>query len=153
MGMRFNGGAVKINEDVTITQPVEVEISHTNDSIRIGDGTNLIGSTEKEGKFGLDVFPLASADTPEIINKSIPLADTEVSQVLPTDTRMFHVKIRNGASSLRIAFGAGETATKYFEIHRGTAYLSPFIEGGGLTLYLRSDKASVVAEIIAWKCV
>lgn len=82
----------------TIIAPgsIAVDIDHTSDSIRLGDGTNLLTSTQNAGKTGLDVALItpitiagvATEVTLEEINSKIVVADTNnvtiVSSVLPT---------------------------------------------------------------------
>ncbi len=56
--------------DVNVT---DIVIDHANDSVRIGDGTNLIGSTVASGGRGLNVNvvnPSAAADESVIIDKA-----------------------------------------------------------------------------------
>jgi hypothetical protein len=55
--------SLRTNAQATIVVPggLEVAISHTNDSIRLGDGVNLITSTNVSGKQGLDVNIVNSA--------------------------------------------------------------------------------------------
>ena len=148
MGISIRGG-----NTVQLSAPAEVIIDHTNDSIRLGDGTNLFTGTSKGGKIGLDTYPVPYVDAFEIVNLSIPLAATEVSQAVPAGTRNFLVKIRGGNSVYRVAFGAGETATKYMEFGRGVHWTSPDFDGASVsTIYLRTDKAAQVAEFMFFKC-
>jgi hypothetical protein len=55
--------SLRTTAQATIVVPggLEVSISHTNDSIRLGDGVNLITSTNVSGKQGLDVNIVNSA--------------------------------------------------------------------------------------------
>lgn len=148
MGISIRGGNL-----VKLSAPAEVIIDHTNDSIRLGDGTDFFTSTTKGSKIGLDTYEVPYVDAFEIVNLSIPLAATEVSQSIPVGTRNFIVKIRNGASDFRIAFGAGETATKYIQFCRGQNWTSPDFDGSSVTtIYLRTGKATQVVEFMFFKC-
>jgi hypothetical protein len=55
--------SLRTTAQATIVVPggLEVAISHTNDSIRLGDGVNLVTSTNVSGKQGLDVNIVNSA--------------------------------------------------------------------------------------------
>jgi len=57
--------SLRTTAQATIVVPggLEVDIDHTSDSIRIGDGTNLITSTSASGKVGLDVNIVNSSET------------------------------------------------------------------------------------------
>jgi len=56
---------IRVDAEVTavIPGPVEVAISHTDDSIRIGDGTNLVTATVIGPDVGLDVNIIAGSIT------------------------------------------------------------------------------------------
>ena len=148
MGIRTNQG-----NTLKISTPAEVIISHTNDSIRIGDGSDLVGTTTKGGETGLNIFPVDNINLPEIVNLSLPTANTEVSQAIPSDTKVFSVKIRGGLPLWRLSYTAGGTSTNYIEMNKGTVYKSPIADLGGQTVYVRTDKASQTAEFEFWKCV
>jgi hypothetical protein len=148
MSISIRGGS-----QVSISEPAEVIIDHTNDSIRIGDGTDLVGTTSVCDEVGLNVYPLDVPNDREILPQTMVLADTEVAIAVPANTKMFSVKIRGAASKYRIAYSAGETATNYIEYLRGSIYQSPTFHVGSLsTVYLRTDKPNVIAEFEFWKC-
>lgn len=148
MGISIRGGST-----VKIAPPAEVVIDHTNDSIRLGDGTDFFTSTNKGGKLGLDIYEIPYVDAFEIANLSVALAATEYSQVIPVGTRNFFVKIRGGESTFRVAFSPGDTATNYIEFCRGQHWTSPDFDGSSIsTVYIRTDKAPVIAEFMFFKC-
>lgn len=62
IGDPVTNNLLKINNDGSID--ANVSVSHTNDSIRLGDGTNLITSTNVSGKQGLDVNVISPANLP-----------------------------------------------------------------------------------------
>ena len=72
----------------------EVIISHVNDSIRIGDGTNLVTSTTEGGKTGLDV---------NIVG------DTELSRIDGTST---HDSVRIGDQNNEVSTTANTDLSK-----------------------------------------
>jgi len=48
-------GELRVNASLSVGGGTEVIINHADDSIKIGDGTNLIGSTLIGGRYKLDV--------------------------------------------------------------------------------------------------
>jgi len=46
--------------EVVLPDNITVDIDHTEDSIRLGDGTNLLGSTVNDGLRGLNVYVVGS---------------------------------------------------------------------------------------------
>jgi len=146
-------GRIRVDTGATIIGgDLEVAIDHTEDSIRLGDGTSFFTSTSGGGKVGLDVNVL-EANTPQIFNVSIPLANTEVSQALPTGTKYFLIRVRGSSSLLKLAFSAGTSGTTFVEVNRGTVYSSPVVTAGSVTLYFQTTQASQTAEILVWKLV
>lgn len=76
---------------VSFSTPQEIIISHTDDSIRIGDGTNLVTSTAVGGKRALDIY-VANEPSVKIlnsngtsINSTNPLNVEIISQQVPTN--------------------------------------------------------------------
>lgn len=55
---------------VSFSTPQEIVISHADDSIRLGDGSNLVTSTSQSGKRGLDVYVTnpSGASAGELVN-------------------------------------------------------------------------------------
>lgn len=74
--------SIRTNVSAVIAPGLEVIISQADDSIKIGDGTNLITSTNINGKQGLDVTvtnPGALVTVPfDSIYPSYPNATTEI---------------------------------------------------------------------------
>ena len=82
-----------------------------------------------------------------IQNVTMAVASTEYTVSLPSNLKSLILRAR-GNAELRMAFGAGETATKYFTI-KGNCVLS--LSGLDLPagdIYLRSNKASTEVEVI-----
>lgn len=132
---------------------LEVIISHVDDSIRIGDGTDLVTTTTVGPKVGLDVNVVnagVEAETvPFIANVAMPTAGTEYSYNIPDNTKSLKIRARE-ASSLRIAYTAGGTSTTYFTLSRGATYEISNINSVGNTIYIQSDKDNQVLEIDGW---
>lgn len=87
---------------------------------------------------------------PIIYNVTLTNAGTEYSQTLPANTRKVLIRVRSGASDLKLAYTSGESGTKYITIPAGS---SKYLEGiyiKGETLYFQSPTASEVVEIEAW---
>jgi hypothetical protein len=100
------------------------------------------------GSSGLGI-PIKGATTPLIINLSVPLADTEVSQAIADGTKRISIKAR-GNGKLRLAYVSGETTTNYLTIWPGNEEVLDIITTNGLTLYFQSSKASETIEIHTW---
>lgn len=52
--------------------------------------------------------------------------------------------------SARIAFSAGDTSVKWVTLEAGAVYFEENLDLSGVTIYLRSNVASQVAEILEW---
>jgi hypothetical protein len=97
------------------------------------------------------IRPLAQVEagrSPTIYNISITLANTEVSQVLTTNTKNFTVKVR-GNSKLQIAFVSGESSTNFITVPPGAVFTSEGLNFSG-TLYFQTTQPSQVVEILEW---
>lgn len=85
-----------------------------------------------------------------IYNKTLTVADTEYSQVLPVGTRKVLIKERTGAADVKLAYVSGESGTVYITIPAGS---SKYLEGvylSDIILYMQSPTAGVVVEIEVW---
>lgn len=67
---------IRVTTDATVNVDGEFEInlSHLDDSVRVGDGTSLITSTNVSGKQGLDVNVIAGAMTGEFTQTGLRTA-------------------------------------------------------------------------------
>lgn len=90
------------------------------------------------------------ATAPTIYNLSMPTANTEYSQPLSTHTKKILIKTRDRTANLRIAFVSGNTATLYVTLEPGSVYSEENLDLEGVTIYLRSNKASQTVEIFEW---
>ena len=84
----------------------------------------------------------------KIYNKSIPSANTEVSQALSEGASYFEIKARNPAHEIKVAFVAEESGTNYFTISPSGNWYTKGRIVGSVTLYIQSPQAGAVAEII-----
>lgn len=131
--------------------PFEVIIDHTNDSIRLGDGTTLFTGTTVGPKTGLDVNVInaGTTTTPAITNVIVNAANTQFSHPLGANTTRFLIRARN-KGKMNIAFINGQTGTNYISLGRGSIYTENNIQNpGALTIYFQVNQTDVV-EILEW---
>lgn len=150
--VQLSDGSIDIG---TVNAELEVQLSHrdnypdvgdVHDSVRIGDGTDLL-EINPDGSINTKLtFP----SVPKVHNISIPLASTEVSFVIPAGTRKFRFKIREN-SKAQIAYASTESGTKFFSVPPGSVYIEEDVDAGTSTLYFQTVKASQTAEIITWE--
>lgn len=93
------------------------------------------------------------ATAPTIYNVTLTNADTEYSQQLPTNTARYDFQCRTGYN-IRYAFETGKVATPtapYMTLKAGGTFTSEFLPqaAGQQTVYLASDQAGAVVEIVA----
>jgi hypothetical protein len=86
--------------------------------------------------------------TPNIVNKSVPTAATEVSQTITDDTKSLIIRSRDKTAQLQLAFTATESATKYITIRPSTVLTLDQLQLTSKTLYVQSDKGSNTVEIL-----
>ena len=89
-----------------------------------------------------------SNTTPTILNVSIPVANTEVSQALPANTKHFIIRSRN-KGKLQVSFTSGQSGSNFFTIPAGSSYEDENFYTS-LTIYFQSSKAGDILEIIAY---
>ena len=91
---------------------------------------------------------LGASDTATtIINLSLPTANTEVSQVLPANTKRFTIRNRD-KKKLQLAFVTTESATKFITIMPGFVYVNDNFYTSQ-TIYIQCATASQTVEIQA----
>ena len=139
---------LEINPDgslnATITNAIDVDISHTTDSIKLGDGTNLVTTSASASKRGLDVNVLNNIDisgsvdalfvgvneyTFNEISVAAGATLTIISQLFPTDYKLRKVKGSGeniGVFSLKFS-GAG--VDKYRTTYTDFNYLLDYETG------------------------
>lgn len=87
--------------------------------------------------------------TPTIINKTLTTGGTEYEQDLPDTTRRFTIQARV-SNDFKLSFTDDESGTKYITIKAGATYTEENVDLRSKTLYLQSETAGLVVEIIAW---
>jgi hypothetical protein len=147
-------GRLRVDANATLTTSgqLEVVIDHTEDSIRLGDGTSFITSTTSGGKVALDVNVIGSSNlqtTPFIANLSMPLANTEYSYAIPANTTILKFRSRE-SGRVRFAYISGGTSSTFFTLSMGATYEVQNINSVGNTLYFQSNKTGEVIEIEGW---
>ncbi|MBA7683796.1 hypothetical protein ES703_92181 [subsurface metagenome] len=113
---------------------------------------DVVGKTGIVDSEGSDIDPIESADTPAIYNVTMPSADTEYTQALPSNCLKFLIHTRDG-TAIRLAFVTGKVATPtapYFTVPTNESYFEDHIKPSSLTLYFACASAGKVVEIIAW---
>lgn len=94
---------------------------------------------------------IVGSNTPTIANVSVPVANTQVSYVLPTNTKQYMIKVRPvSAAVLQVAYVSGQTNTNYITIPPKCFYSESELSLGGLTIYFESDLAGQTVEIVSW---
>lgn len=93
----------------------------------------------------------SGADSPDIFNVDVTLANTEYSQVLPDHTRHFLIKVRGNDAIMRVAFQSGDTNVKYVTIGLGNGFYVGDVDlPPGSTIYFQANKPGKVVEILTW---
>lgn len=104
------------------------------------------GSTGGAGTTGV-----AGVVTPLIQNVPLPTAGTEVTHVLPANTKRFAIQLRPGSkATLKLAYTLGQSGTIYFTIPPNVFHSEEGISAASTTLYIQATLAAQVAEITSW---
>ena len=92
------------------------------------------------------------AGTPEIYNVTSPgTADTEFSQALTEGTKKIMIRARESGVRIKMAFTSGQSGTNYITIPSNATFTENELTlGSGFTLYMQTNKASEVVEILEW---
>ena len=93
---------------------------------------------------------ISQASTPTIYNLPMALADTEYSQALSNYTKKIMIKTRERTTRLRFAFVSGDTDINWITIEPGAVYVEENLDLSGVIIYLQTNKASQIAEILEW---
>jgi len=94
-----------------------------------------------------------TVSTPTIYNKTLTVADTEYSQLLPSGIRQLRFRCRT-LFDVRFAFVTGKVATPttpYLTLPADCDYYSDENDLSGMTIYFASAEAGVVVELEVWK--
>lgn len=151
-------GRLRVDATLSPGGTSEIIINHADDSIRIGDGTNLVTTTTVGSNTGLDVYITNSSlplviggiETPTIQRIPILAANTEYSFNLSSVTKKVKFKA-DGKGKIKYTFTSGQSGINYYTVMKGAEEL---IDGlaltGSLTVYFQSDTAGEVLEVISW---
>lgn len=90
---------------------------------------------------------LVQATTPTIYNLSMPVANTEYSQVLADGTKKITVRARTKAE-IKIYFSSG--SSEWITLKGGAVFSEENLDLSGVTIYLQSNVGSQMAEILEW---
>lgn len=92
---------------------------------------------------------LKQVKNPALSNISIPLANTEVTIVIPAATVRFMIKARG--SKIQFAYTAGNSGTTFVTVPAGCNYSEDLInDTASLTLYVQSTLAGEIVELLTW---
>ena len=94
-------------------------------------------------------FSSGNASTPAVYNLSMPLSGTEYSQALSAGTKRILVRMRVKAAA-KLAFVSGDSGTLFLTLNPGTVFIEENLDLNGVTIYLQSNEANQVAEILEW---
>lgn len=92
---------------------------------------------------------IVQAKEPAIYNLSMPLAGTEYSQIISANAKQIMVRMRVKGRA-QIAFTSGNSGTIFFTLEPGCVYSQENLDLEGVTIYLQSNQAGQVAEILEW---
>jgi len=142
---------LRVDSSVTIGE-TEVIIDHTNDSIRIGDGTDLVTTSTIGPSVGLDVNVInnATAGTPGTSNVSAAIAGTGYQYSIPVGTKRLTIRSRE-RGRLRFAYSAGDLTSNFVTVPPGnTKTIDNIATTASITLHFSSTKNGDVLEIETW---
>ena len=93
------------------------------------------------------------ATTPVIYNVTMTSADTEYSQALPANTKMFEFGCRETGFDVRYAFETGKVAASvlpYKTLPAGVIKTVDRLNLSSVTIYIACSTAGKIMEIEAW---
>ena len=93
-----------------------------------------------------------AATTPNEYNMTMTNADTEYSQALPSGTKKFQIRVRDGTAA-RYAFTTGKVAgqtSPYFTLGAGEVYYEDNLNLTTKTIYFACGSAGKIIELLAW---
>jgi hypothetical protein len=93
---------------------------------------------------------LIQSTTNTIYNLSMPLANTEYSQVLNNGTKKLTISIQSGYPAVRVSYVPGGTNTDYVIVKPGCSYSNDGLDLNGVTVYLQTNKPAMIAAIEEW---
>jgi len=93
---------------------------------------------------------VVDATTPNVFNITSPgTVDTEFSQAIPDGTKRFSLRLR-GLGTLKFCFSNGDSNVTFITIPPGANYEAQGLNLSSITMYMQTNLASQVVELIAW---
>lgn len=86
---------------------------------------------------------------PYVANVTLTSATTEYTWTIPYKTTSFTIQSRT-ASDFKIAAVSGSSGTTYFTVKSGMSYYETEVDNWGGKIYMQSDSAGQVIEIVYW---
>lgn len=142
--------ALRTTATATLVIPptFDVDITHTEDSVRLGDGTNFISSTTVGSKTALDVNPLNVASNLSVHNLPLPSSSNVYTFSIPVGTKRISLKSRNTAK-IKINFNTTITSSMFITVPAGTVfYQENLLTASIITLYAQSSINNDSLEIL-----
>jgi hypothetical protein len=95
------------------------------------------------------------ANTPTIENLSVATANAEVQYPIPANTRKLIMRARTvqgqPTPSIQFAFTANESNSTFITVPPGGVYSEDNLDLTDAVLYLRTNLASQIIEILSWQ--
>lgn len=149
---------LRVDASIGLSDGINVDIDHAEDSIRLGDGINLVTTTVDGGTVGLDVNLISPVELIrdgigvdfDVANISMAIAGSEYSYGIVSGTKKITIKSRE-KGALQLARNAGQSGTNYISIPPGNSYTIDGIDSSvGVVLYFQSTKPADTLEIVYW---
>ncbi len=91
------------------------------------------------------------ATSPTITNLVLSVTPaTPASHAFVVNLKQVMVKARQSNHELQFSFTTGESGTKFVTIEAGTNYFEQNLNLSSTTLFIQSNKASTIVEILEW---
>jgi hypothetical protein len=152
-------GRLRVDATLSPGGTSEIIIDHADDSIRLGDGTDLVTTTTVGSNVGLDVYirntslplVLGGINSPTITRIPIVAANTEYSFNISISTKRF--KFRAGRlGKIQYAFSSGQSNTNFYTVDKGDQEIVDGLSlNSPITVYFRSDTAGETLEVLSWE--
>lgn len=128
---------------IVIPGGLEVDISHTDDSIAIANPvTNNFLAINPDGSINVLINPAAN---PFVINLNLTNNTTKYNFTFPLGTKKFFIKSRS-TGLLQLAF---TDPGPYFSLSPGVTYKEEDLSTN-CTIFIQSSKNNDIAEIVYW---
>lgn len=144
-------GGVSYSREVPV-YPGETKTYDNVYELRLRSPTVALPYRVMEYKLCCNLDSNAATNIATIFNVTLTNADTEYSQILPTNTKAISFQARTSVA-IRFSFETGKVATPtapYGTIKSGDAYDQSDINLTNNTLYLASSIGGTVVEIVVW---